>query len=334
MANALRRNIQRLLTAGGDMAIPILVTINAASDVCPPLKSATNCALFIFEEVQKFKSDTREWTEFGKCVVVVVADVLAAIESYDASTEEAKPWLENVKKLDACHRSSVAWLPHLRDTRQRSKTEIEPIFGKMRGAIDGLKKVLDKALAVTLPPSFSTLTTGAKLTDIANSQDRLNRWLESDSVLSKPQYPTVAHHDPAAACQEGTRTDLIGRIMTWCRDMEGSADRVMLLTAVAGAGKTSIAHSIAEKCASKGSLLLTFFFKAGEQPRPGHLFSGMARSLPVISRQVFERDIKSIVRYRALAKSWTLMYLFGWPARTKEYKVAHNMKLREVLSAA
>ncbi|KAF8310609.1 uncharacterized protein EI90DRAFT_2956079 [Cantharellus anzutake] len=53
----------------------------------------------------------------------------------------------------------------------------------------------------------------------------------------------------------------------------------MLLTAVAGAGKTSIAHSIAEKCASEGLLLLTFFFKAGEQSRPDHLFSGMARSL-------------------------------------------------------
>ncbi|KAF8337329.1 uncharacterized protein EI90DRAFT_2637848 [Cantharellus anzutake] len=78
---------------------------------------------------------------------------------------------------------------------------------------------------------------------------------------------------------EGTRTRLINRIMSRCRNMEDDAKRVMLLTAVAGAGKTSVAHSIAAKCESEGSLLLTFFFKAGEQSRPDHLFSGMARSL-------------------------------------------------------
>ncbi|KAF8333474.1 uncharacterized protein EI90DRAFT_2880450, partial [Cantharellus anzutake] len=84
---------------------------------------------------------------------------------------------------------------------------------------------------------------------------------------------------PAEGCLEGTRTDLIDCIMAWCCNVEDGARRVMLLMAVAGAGKTSIAHSTAEKCVSEGLLLLTFFFKAGEQSQPDHLFSGMARSL-------------------------------------------------------
>ncbi|KAF8311319.1 uncharacterized protein EI90DRAFT_3097554 [Cantharellus anzutake] len=67
--------------------------------------------------------------------------------------------------------------------------------------------------------------------------------------------------------------------MTWCRNTGNSENRVLLVTAVAGAGKTSLAHSIAEECSKGGMLLLSFFFKAGEQSRPDHLFSGMARSL-------------------------------------------------------
>ncbi|KAF8337453.1 uncharacterized protein EI90DRAFT_2883482, partial [Cantharellus anzutake] len=80
-------------------------------------------------------------------------------------------------------------------------------------------------------------------------------------------------------CLEGTRVDLAQRIMTWCRNTGDSENRLMLLTAVAGAGKTSIVHTIAERCEKEAVLLLCFFFKAGEQSRPHYLFSSMARSL-------------------------------------------------------
>ncbi|KAF8341345.1 uncharacterized protein EI90DRAFT_3033606 [Cantharellus anzutake] len=67
--------------------------------------------------------------------------------------------------------------------------------------------------------------------------------------------------------------------MAWCHNTRESGNRVMLLTAVAGAGKTSIAHTIAERCTKEHALLLGFFFKAGEQSQPDCLFSGMARAL-------------------------------------------------------
>ncbi|KAF8332032.1 uncharacterized protein EI90DRAFT_3123113 [Cantharellus anzutake] len=273
-ANALRRDVDRLLTAGGDIAVPILRAINAASDAFPPLKGPTSAALFIFSEVEKFKSDRKEWKEFGKYVVDVVADVLAAIESYDTSTEEAKPWLKNAKKLDDALKQIVAEIVPIL-TKMKKRHALINYFSQLKdpGRIDDFKKVLDKALT-----SFqlrTNLTTGAKLTDIANNQDRS----ESDLILSELRYPIIAHHDPAEACMEGTRTDLVDCIMSWCHNMEDDAKRVMLLTAVAGAGKTSVAHSIAAKCKSEGSLLLSFFFKAGEQSRPDRLFSGMARSL-------------------------------------------------------
>ncbi|KAF8318350.1 uncharacterized protein EI90DRAFT_2712198 [Cantharellus anzutake] len=107
------------------------------------------------------------------------------------------------------------------------------------------------------------------------------RGIESASALSELQYPVIAHHDSTKACLDGTRINLIEYIMAWCYNVRESEKRGMLLTAVAGAGKTSLVHSVAEKCANGGALLLSFFFKVGEQSRPDHLFSGMARSLAV-----------------------------------------------------
>ncbi|KAF8322326.1 uncharacterized protein EI90DRAFT_3001258 [Cantharellus anzutake] len=67
--------------------------------------------------------------------------------------------------------------------------------------------------------------------------------------------------------------------MNWCRNTGDNENRLMLLTSVAGAGKTSIVHTIADRCNREAVLLLCFCFRAGEQPRPDCLFSGIARAL-------------------------------------------------------
>ncbi|KAF8336631.1 uncharacterized protein EI90DRAFT_3046546 [Cantharellus anzutake] len=139
--------------------------------------------------------------------------------------------------------------------------------------IDDLKKDFSEALAMF--QLQTNLTVGA----MTNNQDRLTRGVEDSSVLNELKYPIVPHHDSTHPCLKDTRTDLIERIMTWCRTTEDSKNRVLLLTAVAGAGKTSVALSIAEECKREKMSSASFFFKAGEQPQPDHLFSGMARSL-------------------------------------------------------
>ncbi|KAF8340253.1 uncharacterized protein EI90DRAFT_2906472, partial [Cantharellus anzutake] len=120
----------------------------------------------------------------------------------------------------------------------------------------------------------ANLIGGAKLAAI-------ERRLQDDKILDSLQFPHIAHDDSTQACLEGTRVDLTEHIMTWCRNTGESENRLMLLTAVAGAGKTSIALTIAERCASEEdvTLLLHFFFKAGERSRPDSLFSGIARVL-------------------------------------------------------
>ncbi|KAF8344218.1 uncharacterized protein EI90DRAFT_57740 [Cantharellus anzutake] len=67
--------------------------------------------------------------------------------------------------------------------------------------------------------------------------------------------------------------------MNWCRNTGDNENRLMLLTSVAGAGKTSIVHTVADRCNREAILLLCFFFRIGEQPRPDCLFSGIAQAL-------------------------------------------------------
>src|SRR6266850_2333334 len=83
-------------------------------------------------------------------------------------------------------------------------------------------------------------------------------------------------------CLSGTRIQLIEDIMGWCRSVEHHwGKQVVLLTAVAGAGKSAVAHTIAHQCTEEDILLSSFFFRSGETTSPDHLFSGIARSLAI-----------------------------------------------------
>ena len=84
--------------------------------------------------------------------------------------------------------------------------------------------------------------------------------------------------------------------MDWCCDVEHhSKNRVMLLTAVAGAGKSAVAHTIAHLCNERDILLSCFFFRAGETTSPDHLWSGIARSL-AIRNQSYRRILASTLK--------------------------------------
>jgi hypothetical protein len=47
-----RPKIDDFLAVGGNLAVKTLRGVNATADWCPPLKSATSAALFIFDEVK------------------------------------------------------------------------------------------------------------------------------------------------------------------------------------------------------------------------------------------------------------------------------------------
>src|SRR5258708_36661958 len=73
--------------------------------------------------------------------------------------------------------------------------------------------------------------------------------------------------------------------MNWCDNMDhGWQKQIVLFTAVAGAGKSALAHTIAHLCDQHGSLLSSFFFSEGNTTSPEYLWSGVARSLATKSK--------------------------------------------------
>ncbi|KAF8344204.1 uncharacterized protein EI90DRAFT_3114957 [Cantharellus anzutake] len=273
-ADTLRQTIDNLLVAGVDMAVPILRVVNATADWCPPLKMVTGGALSIFDEVKKFKEDKEQWVGFGEYVASTTAKAVSAIKSYDMSAGEAGSWVEGIAELGSALQEILSEIgQRLRKLEERSAVRNAWSHYRDPGRIEGLKRNLGKALA-----SFqfrTNLTIGVKLSTIEDSLDHL----KSDPILGSLRYPQIAHHDSTEACLEGTRVDLTERIMNWCRNTGDNENRLMLLTSVAGAGKTSIVHTIADRCNREAILLLCFFFRVGEQPRPDCLFSGIARAL-------------------------------------------------------
>ncbi len=73
--------------------------------------------------------------------------------------------------------------------------------------------------------------------------------------------------------------------MNWCDNVDhGWQKQIMLFTAVAGAGKSALVHTIAHLCDQCSSLLSSFFFREGNTTSPEYLWSGVARSLTIKSK--------------------------------------------------
>ncbi len=70
--------------------------------------------------------------------------------------------------------------------------------------------------------------------------------------------------------------------MDWCGNVDDA--QMALLTAVAGAGKSTVAHMITHSCAKQDILLSSLFFREGKTTTPKYLWSGMARSLAIRSK--------------------------------------------------
>src|SRR5258705_609 len=84
--------------------------------------------------------------------------------------------------------------------------------------------------------------------------------------------------------------------MDWCDSIDhGWQTQIVLLTAVAGAGKSAVAHTIAHLCHQRHLLLSSFFFSKGNVTSPEYLWSGVARSLAIKSKS-YRQTLTSILK--------------------------------------
>ncbi|QRV77222.1 hypothetical protein RhiJN_05237 [Ceratobasidium sp. AG-Ba] len=105
------------------------------------------------------------------------------------------------------------------------------------------------------------------------------------------------------SCLKNTRVKLIERMAAWidgCSQQDTSKQlaeaTIMLLTAVAGAGKTTVAHTVAGICAEKHQVGSSFFFDHETEGRnsPQALFSTIAADLSRRDSHIAERVAMAI----------------------------------------
>lgn len=96
---------------------------------------------------------------------------------------------------------------------------------------------------------------------------------------------------------KGTRTALLNNVWTWITSDSDTA-KIYWLADVAGAGKSSVAHSIAEHCYKEKILASSFFFdrEIAGRNSPQKLFSTIARDLASLSEDFAEQISLAVER--------------------------------------
>ncbi|KAJ2935806.1 hypothetical protein H1R20_g1290, partial [Candolleomyces eurysporus] len=86
-----------------------------------------------------------------------------------------------------------------------------------------------------------------------------------ENIASNALHNSSVRIDPPK-CDEDTRVEVIGEIVDWIQDRD-APKRLLCLTGAAGAGKSALQQTIADRCSDSNSLGSAFFFSAGDPTR-------------------------------------------------------------------
>ena len=106
-------------------------------------------------------------------------------------------------------------------------------------------------------------------------------WTAKTTIDTLP-YAQCASWNPNLLCLADTRKSLIDEIIKWIYSAdESKGAEIFWLCDLAGAGKSAIAHTVAQYCDNHGLLGSSFFFDRNIPDRrsPQKLFSTIARDL-------------------------------------------------------
>jgi len=133
---------QRKHTAkdGGKLGVALLILegVHSAADAFPPLKSASGGALYIAKLVRSFRSNQRQWREFGIFVGGSVASVT------QSSPDVCKEML--VKRLEELDRTVQGICKRIDEIRMKSTVARLLTFMKDPDQIRDMRNELDSAL--------------------------------------------------------------------------------------------------------------------------------------------------------------------------------------------
>jgi hypothetical protein len=117
-------------------------------------------------------------------------------------------------------------------------------------------------------------------------------------------YSDGASYISDKSCLPGTRTILIDGMLAWIK----SADRtkgaeIYCISGAAGVGKTTIGHTVAQRCEKEGLLTSSFFFdgRVAGRNSPATLFSTIARNLADRNIVFRQEIVRALEERRSLA---------------------------------
>jgi hypothetical protein len=124
------------------------------------------------------------------------------------------------------------------------------------------------------------------------------------ATLDKLPYAVGASWSSKEACLPNTREALLEDIWKWIdtADVKDTAS-IFCVTSVTGAGKSAIAHTVTQRCHTKGVLTLSFFFnrEVAGRNEPKMLLSTIARDLAGQSKGLCDQISLAIESDHSLA---------------------------------
>ncbi|RXW14952.1 hypothetical protein EST38_g10898 [Candolleomyces aberdarensis] len=110
--------------------------------------------------------------------------------------------------------------------------------------------------------------------------NRIDGWkMLSDNIASNALHDSNARFDPPK-CDEDTRVELTNELMDWMQARD-APQRLLCMTGAAGAGKSALQQTVAERCSSSNILGSAFFFSTGDPTR-----NNLTRIVPTIAYQL------------------------------------------------
>ncbi|KAB5591451.1 hypothetical protein CTheo_5096 [Ceratobasidium theobromae] len=290
---------RRTFKVTGGAASKLLNLTCTSSDVFPPLKSVAADALRVAKLVVGFRTSKDEWKEFQAYVQDAVATVIDAQSQIDPTQHQT---IENLTKLQ----QSLSDVIKSIEEKQRQGIfdrfmhfmEYPDLIAEMT---QKLNSVIDQFTVLFLNPVTSLEYLHAFCARVATdrSSDLPPLHPRVDS-LNRLQYVRGASWDPHRVCLSDTRRGLIDTIISWINSPSNT--NLLLLTGVAGSGKSTVAHSIAQRCAANNQLVTSFFFdrETNDRNNPSQLITTIAADLARLDARIRTRICAVIEADRGL----------------------------------
>jgi len=134
----------------------------------------------------------------------------------------------------------------------------------------------------------------------------LIRIAAEDSDLNSIPYVGGAGLDTRKMCLEGTRHEILDEITGWINNTEDNTSRVLWLYGEAGTGKSSIAHTIADRFKKLGRLGSCYCFDRNQmaEQRDKKIFTTIARDLADRDKQM-RRELANAIHQDTSLKHTT-----------------------------